>query len=148
MSGRKADHQINEGVENVRRRGSRIVATESRMLPAASLMKAAGVISSLADLEKPFVTVVNSYTTHIPGHSHLDQLGEVARRELKSLGCNVWYANIGGAICDGIAMGHYGMKYSLASRELITDQIESIVAAHPCDGWIGIGNCDKIVPAM
>ncbi len=148
MSGRKADHQINEGVENVRRRGSRIVATESRMLPAASLMKAAGVISSLADLEKPFVTVVNSYTTHIPGHAHLDQLGEVARRELKSLGCNVWYANIGGAICDGIAMGHYGMKYSLASRELITDQIESIVAAHPCDGWIGIGNCDKIVPAM
>ena len=142
------DHHVNEGVENVRRRGSRIVATESRMLPAASLMKAAGVISSLADLSKPFVTVINSYTTHIPGHAHLDQLGEVARRELKKLGFNVWYANIGAAICDGIAMGHYGMKYSLASRELIADQIESIITAHPCDGWIGIGNCDKIVPAM
>ncbi|KPJ76163.1 MAG: dihydroxy-acid dehydratase [Deltaproteobacteria bacterium SG8_13] len=118
------------------------------MLPAASLMKAAGVISSLADLDKPFVTVINSYTTHIPGHAHLDRLGDVARSELKKQGFNVWYANIGAAICDGIAMGHYGMKYSLASRELITDQIESIIAAHPCDGWIGIGNCDKIVPAM
>lgn len=148
MAGRQDDHHVNEGVENLRRRGSRIVATESRMLPAASLMKAAGVISSLADLDKPFVTVVNSYTTHIPGHAHLDRLGEAARSELKRLGFNVWYANIGAAICDGIAMGHYGMKYSLASRELITDQIESIIAAHPCDGWIGIGNCDKIVPAM
>ena len=148
MPGKQNDHYINEGVENVRRRGSRIVATQSQMLPAASLMKASGVIASLEDLDKPFVTVINSYTTHIPGHAHLDQLGEAARRELKNLGFNVWYTNIGAAICDGIAMGHYGMKYSLASRELITDQIESIVAAHPCDGWIGIGNCDKIVPAM
>jgi dihydroxy-acid dehydratase len=148
MPGKPTDHHVNEGVENVRRHGSRILTTESRMLPAASLMKAAGVIGSLADLDKPFVTVINSYTTHIPGHAHLDRLGEVARGELKNLGYNVWYANIGAAICDGIAMGHYGMKYSLASRELITDQIESIVAAHPCDGWIGIGNCDKIVPAM
>jgi dihydroxy-acid dehydratase len=148
MSGKPYDLHVNEGVENVRRHGSRILATESRMLPAASLMKAAGVIRSLADLQKPFVTVINSYTTHIPGHAHLDRLGQTACSELKNLGYNVWYANIGAAICDGIAMGHYGMKYSLASRELITDQIESIVAAHPCDGWIGIGNCDKIVPAM
>ncbi len=148
MSCKPNDHHVNEGVDNLRQHGSRIVAAESRMLPAAALMKAAGVIRSLADLEKPFVTVVNSYTTHIPGHAHLDRLGEEVRSELQDLGCNVWYANIGAAICDGIAMGHYGMKYSLASRELITDQIESIIAAHPCDGWIGIGNCDKIVPAM
>jgi dihydroxy-acid dehydratase len=67
---------------------------------------------------------------------------------LKALGFNVWYANVGGAICDGIAMGHFGMKYSLASRELIADQIETIIGAHPCDAWIGIANCDKIVPAM
>jgi dihydroxy-acid dehydratase len=144
----KDRHFINDGIENVRRMGSRIVAQGNHMLPAASLMKAAGVIESLDDLSKPFVTVINSYTTHIPGHSHLDRLGEVARSELKALGFNVWTANIGAAICDGIAMGHYGMKYSLASRELITDQIESIIAAHPCDGWIGIGNCDKIVPGM
>ncbi len=139
---------INDGIENVRKHGSRIVAEGNKMLPAASLMKAAGVIDSLKDLDRPFVTVINSYTTHIPGHAHLDRLGDVLRDELKRLGFNVWYANIGAAICDGIAMGHYGMKYSLASRELITDQIESIIAAHPCDAWIGIGNCDKIVPAM
>ena len=139
---------VNDGVENVRTHGSRMVAEGTHMLPAASLMKAAGVIDSLDDLSKPFVTIINSYTTHIPGHAHLDRLGEVLRGELKKLGFNVWYANIGAAICDGIAMGHFGMKYSLASRELITDQIESIVAAHPCDAWIGIGNCDKIVPGM
>jgi dihydroxy-acid dehydratase len=139
---------VNDGIENVRQQGSRIVAEGTHMLPAASLMKAAGVIQSLSDLQKPFVTVINSYTTHIPGHAHLDVLGDILRNELKELGFNVWYANIGSAICDGIAMGHFGMKYSLASRELITDQIESIIAAHPCDAWIGIGNCDKIVPAM
>jgi dihydroxy-acid dehydratase len=148
MSNERDAHFINAGIENVRRKGSRILTEGTHMLPAASLMRAAGVIDSLDDLRKPFVTVINSYTTQIPGHAHLDRLGETARSELKKLGFNVWYANIGGAICDGIAMGHYGMKYSLASRELIADQIESIIAAHPCDAWIGIGNCDKIVPAM
>ena len=118
------------------------------MLPAASLMMAEGLISSLDDLKKPFVTVINSYSTQIPGHAHLDQIGAIVRDELKALGFNVWYANVGGAVCDGIAMGHYGMKYSLASRELIADQIETIIGAHPCDAWIGIANCDKIVPGM
>ncbi len=139
---------MNAGIERVREKGSRIVAEGNHMLPAASLMIASGVIRSLDDLKKPFVTIVNSYTNQIPGHAHLDKLGEVLRAELLSLGFNVWYTNIGAAICDGIAMGHFGMKYSLPSRELITDQIESIVGAHPCDAWIGIGNCDKIVPAM
>lgn len=118
------------------------------MLPAASLLLAEGTIASLDDLKKPFVTIVNSHTTQIPGHAHLDQLGAVLREELAALGFNVWYANIGAAICDGIAMGHFGMKYSLPSRELIADQIESIIGAHPCDAWVGLGNCDKIVPAM
>ena len=139
---------INEGIENVRKRGSRIVAEGAPMMGAASLMKAAGVIKSLKDLKKPFVTIINSYTNQIPGHAHLDALGEILQKELKRLGYNVWYANIGAAICDGIAMGHIGMKYSLASRELITDQIESIIGAHPCDAWLGLGNCDKIVPGM
>jgi len=139
---------MNPGIENIRRRGSRIVAEGKHMLGAASLLLAEGVIESFDDLRKPFVTIINSYTTQIPGHAHLDQLGAVAREELKALGFNVWYANIGAAICDGIAMGHFGMKYSLPSRELISDQIESIIGAHPCDAWIGIGNCDKIVPAM
>jgi dihydroxy-acid dehydratase len=144
----KRPPQVNAGIEALRRRGSRIVTEGAPMLPAASLIKAAGVIRSFADLKKPFVTVVNSYTTQIPGHAHLHRLGEIACQELRRQGFNVWHANIGGAICDGIAMGHFGMKYSLPSRELICDQIESLLAAHPCDGWLGIGNCDKIVPAM
>jgi dihydroxy-acid dehydratase len=139
---------VNPGIENLREKGSRIIGEGTNMLPAASLMKAAGVIGSIADRKKPFVTVVNSYTTHIPGHAHLEALGHIVEAELKSLGYNVWYCNIGGAVDDGIAMGHFGMKYSLPSRELITDQIETVIGAHPCDGWIGIGNCDKIVPAM
>ena len=148
MARRNGNGFINEGIENIRKRGSRIVGEGFHMLPAASLMKAAGVIGSMADRKKPFVTVINSYTTHIPGHAHLEKLGHAVEQELKALGYNVWYCNIGGAVDDGIAMGHYGMKYSLPSRELITDQIETVIGAHPCDGWIGIGNCDKIVPAM
>jgi len=139
---------MNEGIENIRNKGSRIVAEGTHMLPAAALMMAEGVIRSLDDLKKPFVTVINSYTNQIPGHAHLDKIGAIVRDELKALGFNVWYVNVGGAICDGIAMGHFGMKYSLASRELIADQIETIIGAHPCDAWIGIANCDKIVPAM
>ncbi|TXH24685.1 MAG: dihydroxy-acid dehydratase [Elusimicrobia bacterium] len=145
---RRGSDSINPGIENLRRYGSRIVGEGARMLPAASLMKAAGVIASIADRRKPFVTVVNSYSTHIPGHAHLEALGHAVEKELKALGYNVWYCNIGGAVDDGIAMGHFGMKYSLPSRELMTDQIETVLTAHPCDGWIGIGNCDKIVPAM
>ncbi len=139
---------IHEGLKNLQEKGSDIFREGPHMLPAVSLMMAQGVLKSTADLKKPFVTIVNSYTNQIPGHAHLDQLGSILKTELESRGVNVWYANIGAAICDGIAMGHFGMKYSLASRELITDQIESIMGAHPADAWIGIGNCDKIVPAM
>jgi dihydroxy-acid dehydratase len=139
---------MNPGIEEIRKRGSRIVTEGRHMVPAASLMKAEGVIKKLSDRSKPFVTIINSYTNQIPGHAHLDKIGAVLKLELESLGFNVWYTNIGAAVCDGIAMGHFGMKYSLPSRELITDQIETIIGAHPCDGWIGIGNCDKIVPAM
>jgi dihydroxy-acid dehydratase len=139
---------INEGFERIQKRGSRIVAEGNHMLGAAALMIAAGVINQVSDRKKPFITVVNSYTTQIPGHAHLNVLGERLVSLLKERGYNVWYANVGGCVDDGIAMGHFGMKYSLPSRELITDQIETIVGAHPCDAWIGIGNCDKIVPGM
>ena len=140
--------ELNPGIELLRTRGSRIVGEGDKMLPAASLMKAAGVLKSIEDRKKPFVTVVNSYTTHIPGHAHLEPLGHLIEKKLKEFGYNVWYCNIGGAVDDGIAMGHYGMKYSLPSRELMTDQIETVLTAHPCDGWVGLGNCDKITPAM
>ncbi|MDP8212605.1 MAG: dihydroxy-acid dehydratase [Candidatus Zapsychrus exili] len=139
---------VNKGIEDVRKNGSGVFRSGPHMLPSVSLMMAEGVIKKIKDLNKSFVTIVNSYTTQIPGHAHLHILGEYVKRELEASGVNVWYTNIGGAICDGIAMGHFGMKYSLASRELITDQIETIIGAHPADAWIGIGNCDKIVPAM
>jgi dihydroxy-acid dehydratase len=139
---------MNPGIESIRKKGSKIFSESTHMLPAASLMMAAGVVPSIERVKKPFVTIINSYTTQIPGHAHLDRLGAVVSEELKALGFNVWYTNVGGAVCDGIAMGHFGMKYSLPSRELIADQIETIIGAHPCDAWIGIGNCDKIVPAM
>ncbi len=139
---------VNEGILNVRKKGSNIFREGEHMLPGVSLMIAAGVLKSKKDLKRPFVTIVNSYTNQIPGHAHLDKLGSSLKKELEKQGVNVWYANIGGAVGDGIAMGHFGMKYSLPSRELITDQIETIIGAHPPDAWIGLGNCDKIVPAM
>ncbi len=139
---------INPGLSVLREKGSKILTQQEQMLPAVSLMLASGVIKKVADKDKPFITVINSYTTHIPGHCHLHILGEKLVAALKKKGFNVWYCNIGGAVDDGIAMGHFGMKYSLPSRELITDQIETIIGAHPCDGWIGLGNCDKIVPGM
>ena len=139
---------MNPGIEAIRKRGSRIVAGDVRMMPAVSLMFASKVIRSMDGLKKPFVTIINSITNQIPGHAHLGVIGAILEKELKRLGFNVWHANVGAAICDGIAMGHFGMHYSLASRELITDQCESIIGAHPCDAWIGIANCDKIVPGM
>lgn len=139
---------VNEGIRSVREKGSGLFREGDAMVPAVSLMIAERVLKSSKDLKRPFVTIVNSYTTQIPGHAHLDRLGRILKEELESKGVNVWYTNIGAAVCDGIAMGHFGMKYSLASRELITDQIETIIGAHPCDAWIGLGNCDKIVPAM
>ncbi len=142
------DQKYHQGIKNLQKKGSRIVATGKHMLPAASLMIASGVIKKIADLKKPFITVVNSFTTHIPGHIHLEVLGQRLVKKLKAKGYNVWYCHIGGAVDDGIAMGHFGMKYSLPSRELIADQIETVITAHPPDAWIGLGNCDKIVPGM
>jgi len=139
---------INTQFARIQKEGSRIIAEGNHMLPAASLIKASGTIKTISERKKKFVTIVNSYTTQIPGHAHLDKLGKQLKKKLEEAGYNVWYTNIGGAVCDGIAMGHDGMKYSLASRELITDQVETIIGAHPCDGWVGIGNCDKIVPGM
>jgi len=139
---------INAGFEKIEKRGSKIVSRGAKMLPAASLMMAAGVLKKISDRKKKFITIVNSWTTQIPGHAHLRVFGDLLAKKLKEKGFNVWEANLGGLVDDGIAMGHFGMKYSLPSRELITDQIETLIGAHPCDGWIGIGNCDKIVPGM
>lgn len=139
---------LNPGFQQIQQKGSKILTQSLHMLPALSLMIGAGVINCVQDKDKPFITVINSFTNHIPGHAHLRELGDIIVKKLKEKGFNVWYCNIGGLVDDGIAMGHFGMKYSLPSRELITDQIETIIGAHPADAWIGIGNCDKIVPGM
>ena len=143
-----AKKAVNEGIESIQKQGSGVFRSGDHMSGSLSLIKAAGVIKKIDEVKKPFITIVNSYTTQIPGHAHLEELGHILKKELEKLGVNVWYTNIGGAVCDGVAMGHFGMKYSLASRELISDQIETIAGAHPCDAWIGMGNCDKIVPGM
>ncbi len=146
--GKPAGRSVSPGVDALRQKGSALITEPMHMIAAWGLMKASGALPSFKARSKPMVTIINSFTTQIPGHAHLRALEEVIHKELLRLGFNVWVANVGGAVCDGIAMGHFGMMYSLASRELITDQIETILTAHPCDGWIGIGNCDKIVPGM
>jgi dihydroxy-acid dehydratase len=113
--------------------------------PHRSLLRACGV--SEEDWDKPFVAIVNSHVDIIPGHVHLDAVGEFIKRAVRQAGGVPFVFNTIG-IDDGIAMGHSGMKYSLASRELIADSVESMLRAHCFDGMICIPNCDKIIPGM
>jgi dihydroxy-acid dehydratase len=96
---------------------------------------------------KPFIAIANSYIDIIPGHVHLNEFGEVVRQAVREAGGVPFMFNTIG-VDDGIAMGHIGMKYSLPSRELIADSVETVVKAHWFDGLICIPNCDKIVPGM
>jgi dihydroxy-acid dehydratase len=113
--------------------------------PHRSLLKATGITD--ADMGKPFIAIANSYVDIIPGHVHLNEFGEVVRRAVREAGGVPFMFNTIG-VDDGIAMGHVGMKYSLPSRELIADSVETMVKAHWFDGLICIPNCDKIVPGM
>jgi dihydroxy-acid dehydratase len=113
--------------------------------PNRSLLKACGLTD--ADMDKPFIAVANSYVGIVPGHVHLNRLGEIAREEIRKAGAVPFEFNTIG-VDDGIAMGHGGMRYSLASRELIADAIETMVMAHPFDGMLCLTNCDKITPGM
>ena len=115
--------------------------------PHRSLLKATGVIQSEDDFKKPFIGIANSYIDLIPGHVHLDELGAIAKKSIREAGGVPFEFNTIG-VDDGIAMGHIGMRYSLPSRELITDSVESVVQAHRLDGVVCIANCDKIVPGM
>src|SRR5256714_2370231 len=115
--------------------------------PHRSLLRATGVIQSDADFDKPFIAVANSFVQIIPGHAHLDIVGQKVRAAVRAAdGVPFEFNTIG--VDDGIAMGHDGMKYSLASRELIADCIETMLRAHCFDGVVCIPNCDKIVPGM
>src|SRR6266540_2834085 len=115
--------------------------------PHRSLLRATGVVQSDADFDKPFIAVCNSFVQIIPGHAHLDVVGRKVREAVRAAGGIPFEFNTIG-VDDGIAMGHVGMKYSLASRELIADCVETMVEAHRFDGMVCIPNCDKIVPGM
>ena len=115
--------------------------------PHRSLLKATGQIKSDSDFEKPFIGIANSYIDLIPGHVHLQKFGATAKEAVRDAGGVPFEFNTIG-VDDGIAMGHIGMRYSLASRELIADSVETVAEAHRLDGLICISNCDKIVPGM
>ncbi len=115
--------------------------------PHRSLLKATGVIKSDSDFNKPFIGVCNSYIDLIPGHVHLGELGKIVKEAVREAGGVPFEFNTIG-VDDGIAMGHIGMRYSLASRELIADSVETVAEAHRLDGIVFITNCDKIVPGM
>ena len=113
--------------------------------PHRSLLRAAGVKPE--DFGKPFIAVVNSYIDIVPGHVHLQEFGKVVKEAIREAGGVPFEMNTIG-VDDGIAMGHIGMRYSLPSREIIADSVETVVSAHWFDGMICIPNCDKITPGM
>ncbi len=115
--------------------------------PHRSLLRATGQIKDDSDFEKPFIGVANSYIDLIPGHVHLQKFGATAKEAVRVAGGVPFEFNTIG-VDDGIAMGHIGMRYSLASRELIADSVETVAESHRLDGLICISNCDKIVPGM
>lgn len=110
-----------------------------------SLLRALGIDE--LEMKRPFVAVVNSKSDYIPGHMHLDKIAEQVKAGIRNAGGVPFEFNTIG-VCDGIAMNHKGMKYSLCSRELIADSIEVMLTAHPLDAIVFIPNCDKIVPGM
>ncbi|MFC1517966.1 dihydroxy-acid dehydratase [Candidatus Margulisiibacteriota bacterium] len=113
--------------------------------PHRSLLRADGFTD--ADMKKPLIGIANSYNDIIPGHINLDKIEKAVKEGIIEAGGKpVAFGNIG--ICDGIAMGHTGMKYSLPSRELIADSVESVAEAHQFDALVLIPNCDKIIPGM
>lgn len=113
--------------------------------PHRALLRSIGL--SEKDIDCPFIAVVNSYNEIIPGHIHLDKIAAAAKEAILSAGGYPFELNTIG-ICDGIAMSHEGMKYSLPSREIIADSVELAVRAHSFDGMVLIASCDKIVPGM
>ena len=113
--------------------------------PHRSLFKAMGLTDR--EIDQPIIGVANSFNEFIPGHIHLDQITQAVKAGVRMAGGTPLEFGVIG-ICDGIAMNHQGMKYSLASRELIADSIEIMAMAHPFDGLVLIPNCDKIIPGM
>jgi len=113
--------------------------------PHRGLLHACGLTDD--DIKKPFIAIANSYCEIVPGHVHLNKVSQTVKEAVRQAGGAPFEFNTI-AICDGIAMGHTGMKYSLASREIIADAVETMVRAHCFDALICIPNCDKIIPGM
>ncbi len=131
-------------MDHMKRRSSAMTEGVQRS-PHRSLMKALGWTDR--EIHLPIIGVVSGANEIIPGHIHLDRVVDAVKTGVRQAGGNpVAFPVIG--VCDGIAMGHTGMRYSLASRELIADSIEVMAMAHPFDALVFVPNCDKIVPAM
>jgi dihydroxy-acid dehydratase len=113
--------------------------------PHRALLKSLGLTDE--DVGKPFIGVANSFTAIVPGHIHLKNIGEAVKAGILEAGGTPFEFNTI-AVCDGLAMGHQGMRYSLPSRELIADSVEVMVQAHRLDGVVLISNCDKVTPGM
>jgi dihydroxy-acid dehydratase len=113
--------------------------------PHRSLLKAMGLTDE--EIERPLIGIANSYNELIPGHIHLDKITQAAAAGVRLAGGTPLQFGVIG-VCDGLAMHHQGMKYSLPSRELIADSVEVMAMAHPFDGLVLVANCDKIVPGM
>ncbi len=129
MAARRSDN-VTKGVERA---------------PMRSLFYAMGYTKE--ELERPLIGVVSAHSEIVPGHIHLDKITEAVKAGVRMAGGTpIMVPAIG--VCDGIAMGHVGMKYSLASRELIADSVETMAQAHQFDGLVLVPNCDKIVPGM
>jgi dihydroxy-acid dehydratase len=124
---------------------SDIVKKGHNRAPHRSLLRATGLKDE--DFNKPFIGVANSYIEIIPGHFFLDKVSAIIKDEIKKAGCVPFEFNTIG-VDDGIAMGHDGMLFSLPSREIIANSIETVMNAHKLDAMIAIPNCDKIVPGM
>jgi dihydroxy-acid dehydratase len=122
---------------------SDVIKKGVKRAPHRSLLKALGLTDK--EIANPFVGVVSSWNEIVPGHVHLDKIAEAVKSGIRQSGGTPFeFSTIG--ICDGLAMGHEGMKYSLPSREVIADSIELMVQAHMLDGMVLISSCDKIVP--
>ncbi len=125
--------------------GSDTIKKGPAKAPHRSLLRALGITDQ--EMGRPFIGVVNSHNDYVPGHQHLRDIGDAVKAGIRNAG-GVPFEFQTIAVCDGIAMNHRGMKYSLASRELIADSIEVMISAHPMDALVFIPNCDKVVPGM
>ncbi len=113
--------------------------------PQRSLLRASGLTDG--DMEKPFIGIADSWNNIVPGHIHLNKVVDAVIQGIEEAGGKAFVFGVP-AVCDGIAMGHEGMRHALVSRETISDCCEIMCQAHRLDGWVGVSNCDKVTPGM